>query len=292
MLLAAAAVGACVYFYPKWRAAGLLQKGLTSGFFSYELEVVLDRGAMEAGQAEVLEKLARLTGFEEDALFCFTVKGSVWEDRIHALFYPKDSNEPLMELYLSSDIDVINETLPYNTIRRNLTERYGLLDYIMPAERDAVYMTLEQAERIFGLDLEGLRGFALPEPEEGISRVKCFLLLLAMSEGKGGKGGSYEIQREGAGLRLELPEESAGTVTLRLEAQELRQALSWGEKLFARLKIELPEQLELLEGISGTIVLGEGEEIRMPDRLMDQKTADRLIGIRDVVNGIREIFVP
>ena len=289
ILLAAVVTGVGIYCYPKWKAAGRLQEGMTSACFSFELEVALDRQAMEAGQVEVLEKLARLTGFEEEAMFRFTVRGSVREDKIHGMFYPMGSEDPLIELYLSSDRDVINETLPYNTIRTNLVSRYGLLDYVMPAEKEAVYMTLKQAEQIFGLDLSGLRDFALPVPEE-LSRTKCFLLLWAMSKEAGEEGGAYRISAEGASLQLELPEE--GSVTVRFRAQELQRIVSAWRELFARLKIELPQELGLLEGISGKLVLGEGEEIKLPDKLMDQKAADRLEGIRDVIKGIREIFAP
>ncbi len=222
-------------------------------------------------------------------MFRFTVRGSVREDKIHGMFYPMGSEDPLIELYLSSDRDVINETLPYNTIRKNLVSRYGLLDYVMPAEKEAVYMTLKQAEQIFGLDLSGLRDFALPVPEE-LSRTKCFLLLWAMSKEAGEEGGAYRISAEGASLQLELPEE--GSVTVRFRAQELQRIVSAWRELFARLKIELPQELGLLEGISGKLVLGEGEEIKLPDKLMDQKAADRLEGIRDVIKGIREIFAP
>lgn len=291
-LLAAAAIGVCIGCYPRWKAAGRLQEGLASASFSYELEVALDRRSMEAGQVEVLEKLAKLTGFGEGAMFRFTVRGSVFEDKIHAVFYPMDSEEALIELYLSSDIDVINETLPYNTIRKNLTDRYGLLDYIMPAEKEAVYMTLEQAEQIFGLDLSGLRDFALSVPQETLSRTRCFLLLWAMTRKTREEGDSYGASAEGASLQLELWEEDAGSVTVRFESRELQRIVSEWRELFARLKIELPQELGMLEGISGKIVLGEGEDIRLPLRLMDQKTAERLAGIRDVIKGIGEIFSP
>ena len=103
-------------------------------------------------------------------------------------------------------------------------------------------------------------------------------------------GGAYRISAEGASLQLELPEE--GSVTVRFRAQELQRIVSAWRELFARLKIELPQELGLLEGISGKLVLGEGEEIKLPDKLMDQKAADRLEGIRDVIKGIREIFAP
>ncbi len=298
LLLAGIGAGICIYLYPRWRAAGNLQGSVAAARFTYELEIALDKGAMEAQQAEMMERLSKLTGFGEDALFRFSVKGSVCEDRIYALLYPMGAAEPLIELYLSNDMDIINETLPYNTIRKNLTTQHGLLDYIMPAERDAVYMTLEQVEELFGLDLGGLRDFALPMQGAELSRLKCFLLLLAMSEENGVYGTDSS---EGAGgkasLRLIPAEDEAALVTLRFEVKEPGEALGGRENIVSLLGAErslqlLPQLLLRLESISGTVVLGEGGEIRLPDRLMDQEKVDMLIRIRDLIRKAVELFAP
>lgn len=298
LLLAGAAAGLCICFYPRWRAAGNLQDGLASARFTYELEIALDKGALETRQAEMMENLSKLTGFGENALFRFSVKGSVWEDRIYALFYPEGATDPLIELYLSSDMGVINETLPYNTIRKSLTAQHGLLDYIMPAERDAVYMTLEQAEELFGLDLSGLRDFALPMQGTKLSRLDCFLMLVAMSEENGiYEAGISETAAGKASLKLMPPDAEAGSVTLRFDMQEPGEVLAGNEKLLSLLEAEpsvrqLTQQMTLLESISGTVVLGRGEEIHLPDKLIDQEKFNVLIGIRDLIRKAAALFTP
>ncbi len=289
LLLAAVAAGICIYFYPKWKAAGVLQESLASGHFVYELEIRLDRDAMEAKQAETLENLSELTGFGKEALFRFTIRGSVWEDKIHELFYPKDISEPIIELYLSNDMNLINETLPYNTIRKNLVEQHKLLDHIMPAEREAVYMTLEQAEQIFDLDLSGIREFGLVQSDEELSRVKCFLLLAFMSGGSSEEGSLYELSAEGVDLKVELGADAVPV--LRFDVQEPGTALQQAEEYLSRLKLETSGwHTELLEGITGTIMPGQGEEIVLPDKLMDQKKADLLVEIRDLIRKVGNFF--
>lgn len=288
LLLAAAAAGVCIYFYPKWKAAGVLQENLASGHFIYELEIRLDRDAMDAKQEKTLENLSKLTGFGKEALFQFTIRGSVWEDKIYALFYPKDMERPLIELYLSSDINVINETLPFNTIRENLVEQHKLLDHIMPAQLEAVYMTLEQAEQIFDLDLSGVREFKLLRSDKELSRVKCFLLLAAMRRGSSEEGSFYELSTEGAGLKVELCD---AVPVLRFDVQEPGTALQQVEEYFSRLNLETPGwQAAMLESISGTVMPGQGEEIVLPDKLMDQKKADLLVEIRDLIRKIGDFF--
>lgn len=68
-ILLAAVLGACIYSYPIWKDAGVLRRHMAAGQLTFELEVELDRNALEAGQAKLLENLAKLTGYEEDALF-------------------------------------------------------------------------------------------------------------------------------------------------------------------------------------------------------------------------------
>ena len=191
--LLAAAVGACIYSYPIWKDAGVLRRYMAAGQFTFDLEVELDRTALEAGQAKLLENLAKLTGYEEDALFRLRIKGRTRGDKIQALIYPEGEEEPLMELYLSDELDAVNETLPYNTIRKNLVEKVALLDHIMPAELEAVYMTLEQVEQIFDLDLSRIREFHLPEFSTDRSTAAYFPLLALAPKERTEQGCRYGV---------------------------------------------------------------------------------------------------
>lgn len=292
LLLAAAVIGLGIYFYPKWKAAGLLQEKLSQGRFAYEVRVELDEAALKEGQARVLKILTQLAGFQEDALFTLTIRGVVEEGCTYALIYPKGSSEPLLELYLGSDANVINETMPYNTIRGNLTAKYGLLDYVMPAEQDAVYMTLEQVEQLFDLDLEGVRNFAVPVSKEGLSRLKCFFLLMPMSHEEKGEGDEYKMALAGEGVRLGMSGMSgAERMTLEFEVQDLGAAFEKGREFLSRLGIELPQyELEMLKSVSVSMMPGEGEAIVIPSKLVDQDKVDLLVEIRDLIRKIGEFF--
>lgn len=291
LLFLAVTAGVCIYFYPVWKAAGILKENMDAPCFTYEMEVELNGAGLEEGQRKLLENLGKLTGFGERSLFSLTVRGSVWEDKIHALIYPKGAQEPLLELYLGEDADILNETLPYNTIRGNLTEKYGILDHIMPAEMEAVYMTLEQLEDIFELDLSRVRDFRLPDPGGQRSRAVYFMLLAFMNREEVQEGSSFaKSLGPEAWLRIELARENDPAV-IRLEMRNPGEVLAGKEKLLERLGISLPsEQLTQLNSISAVIRPGRGEAFSFPTRMIDQKKVDLIVGIRDFIRKIGDIF--
>lgn len=308
-LLLAAALGACIYFYPIWKDAGVLQRHMAAGQFAFELEVELDRAALESGQKKLLENLAKLTGYEEDALFRLRIEGCVREDKIRALIYPEGEAEPLIELYLSEELDAINETLPYNTIRRNLVEKYALLDHIMPAEREAVYMTLEQVEQIFDLDLSRIRKFCLPDFDAGRSAAGYFPLLALASKEKTEQGCRYGIEAGQVRMEVEVEVgsfvsggngdvqpgsgEKQGTVRIEFSMEHPGELAEQTAELLSRLGMELPvQELQLLKSISVVMEPGKGETPAAPTRFIGQDKVDLIVKIRDLIQDITGFFTP
>lgn len=307
LLLLAAALAACIYLYPVWKAAGILQRHMAAGCFTYELDVQVDKTALEAGQREVLENLAKLTGYDEEAMFRLRVSGTVWEDKIQAMIYPQGGTEPLMELYLSNEVKALNETRPYNTIRSNLIGKYEILEHIMPAEMEAIYMTAEQAEQIFHLDLSAVKSFQMPNLGAGKSAVGYFAVLALASKEKLEQGYRYEISADQAVLRVEITDyasegntgtdgegrggESPGQVRIQLDLTKPGELAAQQSQLLARLGIELPvRELAMLENISIVMEPGKGSEPEAPDRFMDQKKADLIVEIRDLIVKLADLF--
>lgn len=306
-LLLAAALGACIYFQPIWKDAGVLQRHMAAGQFTFELEVELDRAALESGQKKLLENLAKLTGYEEDALFRLRIEGCVREDKIRALIYPEGEEEPLIELYLSEKMDAVNETLPYNTIRRNLVEKYALLDHIMPAEREAVYMTLEQVEQIFDLDLSRIREFRLPDLDAGRSVAGYFPLLALASKEKTEQGCRYGIEAGQVRMEVEVgsfvsggngdvqPDgrENPGAVRIEFSMEHPGEQAEQTAELLSRLGMELPvRELQMLKNISVVMEPGKGEAPTAPIRFIGQDKVDLIVKIRDLIQDITGFFTP
>lgn len=231
LLLLAIAVYLGIRLYPVWKAAAYLSENMDFAHYTYELEVELDQEEMQREQGRLLEILAAVTGFEPEAMCRLTVRGSVWEDTIHALIYPggmegvQATESPLIELYLGSDTDVVNETYIYNAVRNHLAEKVRLLGLVMPEQNEMLYMTLEQVEQIFGLDLKGVRDFSLQTDGEGIGAGQYFIMLALMSREKAAEGSSFTLETEQVGLEVTVPEgDSADTVSapvLRLHMEQV-----------------------------------------------------------------------
>ena len=317
LLLLAIAVYLGIRLYPVWKAAVYLSENMDFAHYTYELEVELDQEEMQREQGRLLEILAAVTGFEPEAMCRLTVRGSVWEDTIHALIYPggmegvQATESPLIELYLGSDTDVVNETYIYNAVRNHLAEKVRLLGLVMPEQNEMLYMTLEQVEQIFGLDLKGVRDFSLQTDGEGIGAGQYFIMLALMSREKAAEGSSFTLETEQVGLEVTVPEgDSADTVSapvLRLHMEQVHSMEDGGsteggfsgkilhsikelagldgkvDQIFSQMGFPVSgEQLAAVKSLSVTIEPG-GNEIIMPTNFVNQTVVELISRIRELV---------
>jgi len=294
LLLAAAVTAAGIYFYPSWQAAKVLEENMDLAHFSYELEVELDREALGSEQAKLLGTLAGLTGVQEEALYRIRIQGSVWEEKIYALIYPDGAAEPFVELYLGEEADVINEAMLYNIIRSNLLGQNALLNFLVPVQGESVYMTLEQVEQMFGVDLSGIRSFSLPAAEDRLSVWQCFIALAAMSREKQADGTNFALDKEQMQVRLGVSAaEKSAPLKLELSIEEPEQVMAEYADFLAELGLEMPgEEIEMLRSISLRAVPGEGAELVMPAEYVSQDIIDLIARIRELFNvsGERQPF--
>lgn len=284
LLLVAAAVYLAVRFYPVWKAAEYMQRNLDLAHCSYELEVALDPEKLPEGQEKLFDILTNLTGFEKADMCSLTLKGRVWEERVHVLIYPGNGDSPLAELYLGNDIDVINETLTYNAIRNHLTEKVGALGLVMPEQKEELYMTLEQVEQVFGIDLKGIRNFSLPTEDIGFTAGQYFLMMAAMSREKADGREHFALETEQLGVLLEVPgTEGTEALKFRLDVEDPAGLMEREAKLLTLLNIPAEgKRLEMVKHLSATIVQG-GEEISMPTDFVGKTVVDLLSGLREWV---------
>lgn len=282
LLAAVVAMGALFYFYPVWKAAGLLAENLDFLHCTYELEAELDRSKLPEETGKQLEMLAKLTGTHESALDRLTVKGGIWDDKIHAVIYTEGAEEPFAEFYLSNDTDVISVTTTYESIRKHLTQRYKVLYHLMPKQKELVYMTMEQAEQLLGMSLENARDFALPIQDSGFSRGRYFALLGGMSKEKGNGGELFSLETEHVRVYFRASGEPETYGEMGITIQNPGELVSGKERILEKLGIHIPDDgLRALRSLSLTISSREAEEIVVPENFVSQ-------GMVEVISGIRE----
>ncbi len=288
LLLLATAVYLGIRFYPVWKAAAYLSENMDFAHYSFELEVELNQEEMQGKQGRVLEVLAGVTGFEPEAMCRLTVRGSVWEDTIHVLIYPEGMEEvhstesPLIELYLGSDTNVVNETYIYNAVRNHLAEKFRLLGLVMPEQNEMLYITLEQVEAMFGLDLTEVRNFSLPSICDNISAGRYFILLAFMDREKAAEGSRYTLETEQAELEVTVPgsdsTDTAAAPVLRLHMEDV-QSMEEVQTMEASYSIEggrstketqSVEEKDSMQGVHSRKILDSIKEMTGMDGRVEQ----------------------
>lgn len=289
LLLIMLVAGLFVRFYPAWNAAAVLVERMDLAHFTYELEIELDKEQMPSKYVDIFAGLAKVADVDEEALYHLTAKGTVWEDITYVQIYFENQDEALIEMYLSDKKDVVNESRIYKAIRENLVGRSELLAMLIPEGEDNVYMTLEQANQLFGIDLSGVGKFSIPFTDMKFSQKEYFLALAALSKERQEGNDLFALNMERIQLSLELPKaESASEIAVHLSVQEPSEALAEAADLIAGLGIEIPvENFKVIKSFSLDAVPENAAKPIFPTNFISQET----INVLSEVAALIEQFV-
>lgn len=270
-----------IFCYPHWKAAKLLKEHFNPERVGYTLEVQLLEEQMTDDQKQFVDVLSMLTGIDTENFYKLHLKGTTWDGIVKVQVFPDGQENPLFELYLSDESEVMNGAMFYQTVRANLSGGNALIERLLPKWEDHTYVTLEQAEQIFGIDLSAVRNFSLPQIKEP-STSSWFMALLAMKRENGDNEVTYAAEKAGAAVKLVLPEE--GNVTVEFDVPNLQETLTAiNEK--ASLSIDT-EQFVLVGQLSGTVSAAGQEELSVPEDCISQDTVEILEGVRVLIQEL------
>ena len=270
-----------IFCYPHWKAAKLLKEHFNPERVGYTLEVQLLEEQMTDDQKQFVDVLSMLTGINTENFYKLHLEGTTWDGIVEVQVFPDGQENPLFELYLSDESEVMNGAMFYQTVRANLSGGNALIERLLPKWEDHTYVTLEQAEQIFGIDLSAVRNFSLPQIKEP-STSSWFMALLAMKRENGDNEVTYAAEKAGAAVKLVLPEE--GNVTVEFDLPNLQETLTAiNEK--ASLSIDT-EQFVLVGQLSGTVSAAGQEELSVPEDCISQDTVEILEGVRVLIQEL------
>lgn len=270
-----------IFCYPHWKAAKLLKEHFNPERVGYTLEVHLLEEQMTDDQKQFVDVLSMLTGIDTENFYKLHLEGTTWDGIVEVQVFPDGQENPLFELYMSDESDVMNGAMFYQTVRANLSGGNALIERLLPKWEDHTYVTLEQAEQIFGIDLSAVRNFSLPQIKEP-STTSWFTALLAMKRENGDNEVTYAAEKAGAAVKLVLPEEK--NVTVKFDVPDLQETLTAiNEK--AALSIDT-EQFVLVGQLSGTVSVAGQEELSVPEDCISQDTVEILEGVRVLIQEL------
>ena len=274
-------------FYPAWKAAKVMEDRTDLAHFTYELELELNKEELPKQYAEIFSSIAEIAKVDEDELYHLTAKGTVWEDITYVQIYFEGQNESLVEMYLSDEMDVINESKIYKAVRDNLVGRSELLAMLVPEGEDNVYMTLEQADQLFGIDLSGIANFSVPFTDMEFERKEYFLALAALSREKHANSELFALDMERIQLGIDVPKtDAASLVELHAAMQEPSVALTEVAELVAKVgvDVEIPtEELKVIKSLNLDAVPEDAQKPTMPTKFISQETINVLSEIAALI---------
>lgn len=152
VLLAAALIGTVVLGIRIVPRARRLQRALTAQNCAITAQAELNRSKLTADQQKLLRTLSQLMGMEETEWNRLTLQGGYDGDAIR-LAVCSGQGVRLTELYLTQDCQAIDMHAIYDRAYSHLTGEIGLLALVLPQWSFGDYISLQQLEHAFGLEL-------------------------------------------------------------------------------------------------------------------------------------------
>ena len=100
-ILLVVAIG--IFCLPVLQVKHLLKEVSDYERFQYELSIELDKAQLSQKETQLLETIAKLLGITEEDIFCWTAKGSVYDNTIYAKLYCRGFEHAVTELYLTEE---------------------------------------------------------------------------------------------------------------------------------------------------------------------------------------------
>lgn len=152
LLLVAALIAAVVLGIRIIPIARRLQGALTEQNCTITAQAEINQSRLTADQQKFLGTLSRLMGIEETEWNRVTLQGG-YDDEAIWLAVCGGQGDRLTELYLTQDCQALDIHVIYDRAYAHLTEKVGLLALVLPQWSFGDYISLQQLEYAFGLQL-------------------------------------------------------------------------------------------------------------------------------------------
>ncbi|NBH13825.1 hypothetical protein D3Z36_06430 [Lachnospiraceae bacterium] len=150
MVIAAAGV----WSYPYWHTAYLICSLAKSESLSFQMEATLEPERLSKGQKQFLQTLSWILQIEDESCLKWRAKGMLSGHQGYAELYCEAFKEPLTETYFNKDEVLVNIRMIYEKLQGEFRKAHPLLGNMLPDWAYETYISLEQLQEIFEVDLK------------------------------------------------------------------------------------------------------------------------------------------
>lgn len=232
--------------------------------FQYEISLKLAEKNLSREQRQLIEAVSNCLGAKEE--MAWSVAGRVHGESVYAQLYWEGAKEPVTEIYLCQGKSAINVKMLYETIQKNIQSLHPLLGRALPDWAYGTFLSSEQIEEIFQVDLDELLQVELLAEHQTNSTWQSIRMLSKMKRGKGEHGErQFETNVEDYHLLLEFQREEKQP-SLRVLASDKTEKQKVG-------------------AYAGKISFGETEEIVYPDEFLEDEDIRQFARLWAAIQG-------
>ena len=143
-----------IYLFPIIKVVQMFWNVSDTLQFHYQSSFDLKEEDLSEEQRNFINVLSSLLEVEKESCLLWNAEGMVYDNTGYVKLYCEAFENPITELYLTKEEQIINVGMFYRTIQSSIAENYMLLSKLLPDWNGAEFISLEQIEEIFDVDLK------------------------------------------------------------------------------------------------------------------------------------------
>lgn len=246
---------ASIWMIPLLRAAHILSKADDFTRFNFNIEIKIDENSLSDEQLRFADTISWLLGVDLESILNLRAEGSLYESSACAVIYSNGLDMPVTKIYICDDEALINVKMLYEVIENRLIENYPLLKVLLPDWKYGEYITSEQLEGVFGVDLKNLFAIKANENMKEASLFEYMVMLSGLDSKRNNDGiMQFETKCKDYQVIFEI-NESNGVPFVSFEGLS-------------------NSKINKIESFSGEVIFNLNEVIDVPDSIISQQTVD------------------
>lgn len=209
ILIIAAAILCTVLLAVAIRMAPLLQAARTmhrvwgAECVEYEIDVTLNPDRLSGEQRKFLDAVSRLLETQESSCMSWNIRGYRSGGQGYAQISCRGLDGTVTDVYFSEDETIVNVKMIYEMLQGNFSGAHPFLGALLPDWQYSDYISLEQVEEIFQVDIRSMFRPSLPKEFSG-GNVWQNLMVLRGIERKKGTDGRQQFEAAWNGYQVEI----------------------------------------------------------------------------------------
>ncbi len=256
--------------YPVLHAANYISSKLNTDAVVFNIEINLDTVSFTDKQNAFAETLTKILGAEPENNNKVRLEGTFNQEALYAKIYYAALEQPLTEIYSNEKDTLINVEMIYSTIRERIIEQSPILGMLAPKWQDGSYMTLSQAEQIFGMDISEIMNTISVVQQEKQNTMMYYIMMIGMSYEKLENGIRLNGTSEYGTYRVELDEKN-DLINIELEDFKLKKDT-------------------VMKSCNVNLTFENDSNIIMPEDNVSDSNVELIQGIWNLISGSMQSF--